>query len=94
MDWAHTIFYHGVLSLVIIDNLNINDITVRSSETDAPLIINTNTVLPGALAFKELKPIAGRTLQKRQAGCTVQLFQFTFRHVLKRTETFRWLPLK
>jgi hypothetical protein len=48
---------------VIIDNLDITRVTSFKSETDAPLIVNTNAPLSLPFAPESFKPVAGRNPQ-------------------------------
>jgi hypothetical protein len=48
---------------VIIDDLHVVCTCVHPPKTDAPLIIDTNTVLAGTLALEGFKAIARRHLQ-------------------------------
>jgi len=54
---------------VVIDNLHIVGIPVAPDKTDAPLIVDANTVLPFSVAFKRCQVISrGRDkVTKRQA---------------------------
>ena len=44
---------------MIIDNLDLEGITVPPSKTDSPLVIDANTVLTGAIASELLQPVPG-----------------------------------
>jgi hypothetical protein len=43
---------------VIIDYFNVKCVTVLPCEADAPLVIDPDIVLPFAIAFQRLKPVA------------------------------------
>jgi hypothetical protein len=45
--------------LVVVDDLDIERITVLPPEAEAPLIVDANAVLSGAIPFELLQPIAG-----------------------------------
>jgi hypothetical protein len=67
---------------VVIHYLNISRPLRRPHETDAPLIINADAVLPFAVAIQRLKPIAGRRRQVLQKIGGIQLTQLAARHRL------------
>jgi hypothetical protein len=46
---------------VVVNEFDIMSITVPPAETDPPLIVDANTVLPGAVATELLEPVAGRS---------------------------------
>jgi hypothetical protein len=50
--WTGGKVFIGIASLVIIDNLNISGSALRPGKANAPLIIDTNTVLPGMIAMQ------------------------------------------
>lgn len=45
---------------------------LRPAETEAVLLVDANTVLAAAIAFKEFKPVARRTLQIIKTRCGVK----------------------
>ena len=46
--------------LVIVDDLDVVRVAVLPPEADAPLIVDANAVLPGAIPFQLLQAVAGR----------------------------------
>ena len=48
---------------MVVDDLDIPRITIAPYETDAPSIVDANTVLTGAVGSESLKTIAGRRAQ-------------------------------
>lgn len=61
---------------MIIYDFNVMGVSFLPAEADAPLVINTNTPLPVAVAGELFKTIAGRHPQKVESGCCMELFQF------------------
>src|SRR5947209_3988585 len=57
---------------MVIDNLHLVRPTVPD-ETDPPLVIDPNAILPRPLPLKGLQAIAGRPLQRVQTGSGMQL---------------------
>ncbi len=54
------------MNSVIIDNFDLLGISAGPTETDAPLIIYPNRVLPAATTFECLPSMAGRQLEESQ----------------------------
>jgi len=48
---------------MVIHDLNIMGVTATPTKTNTPLVVDANTMLPFAFAFKCLKSIIGRHLQ-------------------------------
>jgi len=42
---------------MVVNNLNIACLTVRESETDSPLVVDADAVLPCPAALQRLKPV-------------------------------------
>ncbi len=59
MDWRDFLGWHEAL-LVVVDDLDVSGICARPAETDPPLIVDPDTVLPGAIAFELLQSVTGR----------------------------------
>ena len=55
------------------DDLHIVGIAATPPETDAPLIIDPDTVLTGSVTFQRFQPIARRDTQKVEAGRSIHL---------------------
>ena len=64
---------------MIIYNFYVVCIAFLPFKTDPPLLVDTNAVLAGTVAFECLKPIAGRYLQIIQATGNLELSQFPSR---------------
>jgi hypothetical protein len=63
---------------MVIDNFDLVRIRVLPDETDAPLVINADTVLSGSFAFQAFEPISRRhpqILKTFRAVKTEQLAQ-------------------
>jgi hypothetical protein len=54
-----------ILQLVVVAELDVVCIAVFEPEADAPLVVDRDGVLPRAIAFESVKPIAGRNLEVR-----------------------------
>jgi hypothetical protein len=67
---------------MIIDNLYPKDIPISPLETDAPLIIDSDTILPGSVAVQFLQTIGRRCPQVVERHCPIEHAQFPQRHLL------------
>jgi len=76
-------------SLVVIDDFDIEHVAILESETDTPLIVHADAMLPLAITLQSLQPIARRGAQKVQCGGGVQLRQFALGNGLDGTEAAR-----
>src|SRR5689334_1344584 len=56
---------------VVIDNFYVVCVSVTPDETDPPLIVNSDTVLPVPVTFKRFKPIPWRGRHVSQFGSAV-----------------------
>ncbi len=65
---------------MIIDDLHIFGASFCPPKANAPLIIDTNAVLPGSLAFEGFKAIARWHFQIVQSGDDFELPQLSPRH--------------
>ena len=45
---------------MVVDEFYVRGIRAGPAETDPPLVVDPNAVLPGAIAFELLQPVAGR----------------------------------
>src|SRR3954470_15250752 len=73
------------LLLVIIDNLYVVHAIGFPAETDPPLIVNTNAMLPGPVTLQRFEPISRRGLQVRKGNGRIDLGQFPNRYSRNRT---------
>lgn len=64
---------------MIINYLNVKRIAVVPNETDAILIVDTNTVLSISIPFQRFKVIPGKDCQIAQQMSGVQLHELTLR---------------
>lgn len=65
---------------MIIDDFNILGACFRPAKADAPLIVDTNTVLPGTLALEGLKAVTRRHPQIIDSGGDFELPQLSPSH--------------
>jgi len=72
---------------VIIDNFNVVGVTVAPDETQPPLIVDPNAVLPFSIAVQSFKTIGGWRSQVSEFGCAVHLPQLAPDHVLHRLKS-------
>jgi hypothetical protein len=57
---------------VIVHDFHIERLPIVKAEANAPLIVDADAVLPGAIAFQRLQPVSGRALQITQIHCGVE----------------------
>lgn len=77
------VLFHVWVSVIIYD-LNIMRPVRRPSETNAPLVVDTDRALPRTSALEPLQPVARRDGHLRQLRNGVNLRQFPKRHPLYR----------
>jgi hypothetical protein len=65
---------------VVINDLHIFRVCIRPPKAITPLIVDSNAVLAGTLAFESLEAIAGRHLQVIQPASDFKLPQLAPRH--------------
>jgi hypothetical protein len=58
---------------VIINNLNLDGITILKAKTDAPLVIDADAMLPKAVMLERLQVVGWRQAQILKAGGCIQL---------------------
>jgi hypothetical protein len=73
---------------MIIDNLDIVGIVIDPSETNAPLIVDPNAHLPGALVLEPFEPVPRRVPEVLNRARCVQLAQLPQSPILD----IRWEP--
>jgi hypothetical protein len=71
---------------VIIDNLNAMGVSVTPNKTDAPLVVDADTVLSFTIPVKSLQTIARRRGQIPQFRCAVKLPQLPPGYLLNRAK--------
>jgi len=59
--------------LVIVHDFNVVSVAVSPHETETPLIVDPNAVLPRSVAMQCFQAIAGRSCQVAQFGGAIQL---------------------
>ena len=74
---------------MVIDDFDIEHIAIFESETDAPLIVHADAMLPLAITLQSLQSVARRGVQKVQRGGGVQLRQLALGNGLDGTEAAR-----
>jgi hypothetical protein len=67
--------HFGCSLLVVVANFDIIDVAIDKSETDAPLIVDRNRVLPDAVPIESVKSIPGRNPQVLQSYRQIQIFK-------------------
>jgi hypothetical protein len=67
---------------MIIGNLNVVSVGLTPSETDAVLIVDTNTILSATITFQRLKVIPGKHGQITELSRGVQLFELPLSYSL------------
>lgn len=80
MNWSK-LFYHSP-SLMIINDFYFVCIALFPHETDAPLVIDTNTVLACSITCKFLQAICRRHFQILQTDRAIQHAKLTQSHLL------------
>ena len=61
---------------MVVNDLDLPCFAIAPSETDTPLFVDANAVLPSAVAYQGLKPIAGRCLQIVKSACGIERQEF------------------
>jgi hypothetical protein len=67
---------------VVIHNLNVISIPITPGEADAPLIVDPNTVRPGAISPEQFKLVSRRHAKILQQPCLMQVQELTTRSPL------------
>ncbi len=65
---------------MIVHNLHVEGINSGPAETDAPLVVDANTVLPLAIAREGLQAIAWNSSKIRQRRSGMNMIELPFRH--------------
>ena len=60
---------------MVIDNLNIECVTVNEAKYDPPLVIDGYGILPFSLAFQGMQAIAWRDSQIIHVDCQMNIFK-------------------
>jgi len=77
-----------VAPLMIVANLDLERIAVHEPKADAPLVVDTNGVLPSPVALERVQPIAWRNpevVETRRQVHVLQLAGCSRRHVHGKT---------
>src|SRR6185369_12584034 len=75
MDWGKVAFCHIVTSLVVINDLDVTGIIALPYKTNAPLLVDPDTMLPLPVAAQRLQIIRRRNTQRFKDSCRVQDLQ-------------------
>jgi hypothetical protein len=67
---------------MVVGDLDLIGIRILPEETDAPLVVDSNTVLTGSVAFEVLESVGWWNLQRLQLPCCSKHFQFACRKSL------------
>ena len=73
---------------MVVDDLDLPYFAIAPRETDTPLFVHANTVLPSAVAPQRLEPVAGRHPQIVKSACGLKRQEFRPRPLLDR----HWQP--
>ena len=68
---------------MVVNDLDRPCFAIAPSETDTPLFVDANAVLPPAVAPQRLKPIAGRCPQIVKSACGIERQEFRPRPLLE-----------
>jgi hypothetical protein len=79
---------------MIVYDLNFERITISPSETDAILIVDSNTVLAPPSTLQRFKVITGKDRQISQLVCCVNLHKLSLRHSGDPLKPTRTMPTK
>ncbi len=79
---------------MVVDDFHVLRAFRRPNEAHAKLVVDTNTVLTGAVALERFKPVPGWNTQVVQRARPVELFQFAPGHGFDVSKSFHALPLK
>jgi hypothetical protein len=63
---------------VIVNNFNVNGIGLRPAETDPPLVIDPNAVLPQPIATQGLETVSGNRTQVGELSGGMNVVQLPF----------------
>jgi hypothetical protein len=63
---------------MVVNNLNVNGIGLHPAETDPPLVVDPNAVLPRPIASQGLETVSGNRAQIRQFPSGVNVVQLPF----------------
>lgn len=74
---------------MVIDDFDIEHIAILESETDSPLIVHADAMLPLAITLQSLQSVARRGAQKIQRDSGLQLRQLALGNGLNGTEAAR-----
>jgi len=64
---------------MVIREFHVEGIARLEAETQAPLIVDPNTILPFAVTFQSFQPIARRHPQVINTGCVIQGVEAAYR---------------
>ena len=74
---------------MVIHDLHINGADARPHEADAPLVVDTNTVLTLPITFQRLKVVARRSFQEFESLGRFKLSELALRNLHERFELLR-----
>jgi hypothetical protein len=78
----------------MIDDFHFITMAITPDETDSPLIVDPNRVLPFTIASKCFQLISGRRCQNAQLRGCMKLEQLPYRNPLDRAKTLAVLVMK
>jgi len=86
VNWTHSIPGHAGSFSRVVEDFDVPRPVISPTETDSPLIIDADTVLPSPVAATFLQPVTRRHAQVVQVRRTVEHLRFSFSLCLERTE--------
>jgi hypothetical protein len=78
--------------LVVVHNLNVVSVSLAPDETDAPLIVDPDTMLSGPIAFEHFQPVARRRYQVSKLNSNIKLAKLALDDTLDCTEARHPFP--
>jgi hypothetical protein len=83
MDWVEQLLMRHKPSLMIVDDLDVVNVVTLPYKTNAPLIVNANTMLTFAVAFQRFQSVAWGDPQVLQRSGAMEVQQLSARDSLK-----------
>lgn len=77
---------------VVVDDLDLECVTALPAKAEPPSVVDSNAVLPSAIAFRSLEPIARRWPEIVEPACLAQVENLRARNTLDRPEP-RHIPI-
>src|SRR5579872_2429172 len=71
---------------MVVDDFDVMRLAISPNEANSPLVVDPNTMLPGAVALEGLQAVAGRNSKIVQSPSRMEVHQFPPRDPLDRAE--------